>query len=282
MRRVTMKPPKMLIPAMKTETAPSNATSQLPEPICISAPRMMMEEIALVTAISGVCSECDTFQMTWNPTKQESTKTMKCDMKLAGAKSPASRISAPADDQQADLLLRLRLEGGSFRCALFFRRQLLGLLLRLLRRDRLNLRRRRREGYLALIGDGRATDHVVFHIVEERAILLRRQVRHHVADVGRIERRGLRGHAAREIRVADDGHAVVGNDLLVRNRQVAIAAALGREVNDHRAGLHHGDHVGEPELRGIAAGDQRRGDDDIDVRCDLAELLQLRLAEFRR
>ncbi len=36
---------------------------------------MMMEEIAFVTAISGVCSECETFQMTWKPTKQESTKT---------------------------------------------------------------------------------------------------------------------------------------------------------------------------------------------------------------
>ena len=40
---------------------------------------------ALVTAISGVCSEWLTFQITWKPTKQASAKTMKWDMKLAGA-----------------------------------------------------------------------------------------------------------------------------------------------------------------------------------------------------
>jgi hypothetical protein len=50
----------------------------LPDPICISAPRMMMDEIAFVTAISGVCRLCETFQITWNPTKTDSTKTMKC------------------------------------------------------------------------------------------------------------------------------------------------------------------------------------------------------------
>mgnify|MGYP003708142203 CR=1 FL=1 len=61
-----------------------------PDPICSSAPRMMIEEIALVIAISGVCSEWATFQMTRKPTKQASTKTMKCDMKLAGATRPIS------------------------------------------------------------------------------------------------------------------------------------------------------------------------------------------------
>jgi len=34
------------------------------DPIWISAPKMMIEEIAFVTAISGVCSECATFQIT--------------------------------------------------------------------------------------------------------------------------------------------------------------------------------------------------------------------------
>ena len=45
----------------------------------------MMPEIALVTAISGVCSECETFQITWKPTKQARAKTMKWLMKLTGA-----------------------------------------------------------------------------------------------------------------------------------------------------------------------------------------------------
>ena len=65
----------MLIPAMKTATADRRMTNQEPEPICISAPRMMIEEIALVTAISGVCSACDTFQITWKPMKTDNTKT---------------------------------------------------------------------------------------------------------------------------------------------------------------------------------------------------------------
>jgi hypothetical protein len=45
---------------------------------------MMIDEIALVTAISGVCSACETFQITWKPTKTARTNTMKCCMKLAG------------------------------------------------------------------------------------------------------------------------------------------------------------------------------------------------------
>ena len=53
---------------MNTDKAPRITTSQLPEPICIKAPRMMIEEIALVTAISGVCKEWLTFQITCTPT----------------------------------------------------------------------------------------------------------------------------------------------------------------------------------------------------------------------
>ena len=67
MRRVTRKPPKMLIPHMKTDKAASMTTKPEPEPICISAPRMMIEEIALVTAIRGVCKLCATPQITWKP-----------------------------------------------------------------------------------------------------------------------------------------------------------------------------------------------------------------------
>ncbi|MNF03486.1 hypothetical protein D3C80_2028190 [compost metagenome] len=77
MRRVTRKPPTMLIVAISTESEARMTTSQLPEPICSNAPRMTMPEIALVTAISGVCSEWLTFQITEKPMKQASTKTMK-------------------------------------------------------------------------------------------------------------------------------------------------------------------------------------------------------------
>ena len=55
-----------------------------------SAPMMMIEEIPLVIAMSGVCSAWATPQITWKPTKQDSTNTTKCDMKLAGATSPCT------------------------------------------------------------------------------------------------------------------------------------------------------------------------------------------------
>ena len=73
-----------------------------------------------------------------------------------------------------------------------------------------------------------------------------------------------------------------GLDRLVGHRQVAVAAALGGEVDDDRAGLHRRDHVRGPELRRRAAGDQRGGDDDVDLGRQLAELRELLLAELRR
>ena len=56
MRRVTRKPPKILTAAMKMPSAAKTGDQGRGlDPICISAPRMMIDEIALVTAISGVC-----------------------------------------------------------------------------------------------------------------------------------------------------------------------------------------------------------------------------------
>ena len=52
-----------------------------------------MEEIALVTAIKGVCKEWLTFQITWNPTKTDRTKTIKCCIKLTGAIRPRPKVS---------------------------------------------------------------------------------------------------------------------------------------------------------------------------------------------
>ena len=87
-RRVTMNPPTMLMVAINTEIDASTQTNQLPVPICNSAPRMMMPEIALVTAISGVCKAWLTFQMTWNPTKHAKTTATKCCRNYGGATNP--------------------------------------------------------------------------------------------------------------------------------------------------------------------------------------------------
>ena len=42
---------------MKTDNAANIITRNDPDPICIKAPSIIMEEIALVTAIKGVCKE---------------------------------------------------------------------------------------------------------------------------------------------------------------------------------------------------------------------------------
>ena len=73
-----------------------------------------------------------------------------------------------------------------------------------------------------------------------------------------------------EIGVADDHDAVVGDDALVRDGQVAVAAPLRGEVDDHRARLHHLDHVPGPELGRGPPRDQGRGDDDVDLRGEFA------------
>ena len=72
-----------------------------------------------------------------------------------------------------------------------------------------------------------------------------------------------------------------GLDRLVGHRQVAVAAALGGEIDHDRSRLHRRDHVRGPELGGLPAGDQRGGDDDVDVGGELAELGELLLAELR-
>ena len=64
MRRVTKKPPKILMPAKNTEIPAKMITRLLVDPICSAAPRMIIEEIAFVTAINGVCNEWLTFQIT--------------------------------------------------------------------------------------------------------------------------------------------------------------------------------------------------------------------------
>ena len=65
MRRVTRKPPKVLIDTSVTASTPSQPPqSRFSEPAASIAPTRMMLEIALVRLISGVCKAGVTFQMT--------------------------------------------------------------------------------------------------------------------------------------------------------------------------------------------------------------------------
>ena len=65
---------------------------------------------------------------------------------------------------------------------------------------------------------------------------------------------------------------------LAGERELAVAARLGGEIDDHGAGPHARHHVGRDEPRRRAAGDLRRGDDEIDVLDVVGE----RVARARR
>ena len=173
----------------------------------------------------------------------------------------------------------LCLEVGHFLGATLLWGQLFGLFF-LLHRDCGHFWWRRWEGDVAFKRDGRATDHIVFHVVHNLTVLFGGQVSHHVTDVVAIQRRGLCRHPRWEVGVADDDHAVVGDNTLVHLGQFTVAALFSRKVHDDGAGLHHFDHVFGPKDRRGAVRDQRGGDHDVHVWRDLAELFKLLGLEF--
>ena len=69
-------------------------------------------------------------------------------------------------------------------------------------------------------------------------------------------------HRRREVRLADDRDAVA-DDRLAGLGQGAVAAGLGGEVDDDRAGPHAGDCVLRDEDRCGPAGDERRRDHGV-------------------
>ena len=91
------------------------------------------------------------------------------------------------NSQQSDLVFRLLLKGSRFFGAAFF-----GCFFRnrffWLRRDRLHFWRWRREGYRALMRNRGTTDHIIFHIMMDLSVFLRRQIGHHMADIRCVKR----------------------------------------------------------------------------------------------
>ena len=96
-------------------------------------------------------------------------------------------------------------------------------------------------------------------------VLVRREQLEQVDEVGGEQLRRLRRQPPGQVGVADDPHAVVADDHLVGDRELAVAAVRGSHVDDDAAGLHRGDHLRRDEARRGTAGDQRGGDDDVDV-----------------
>ena len=88
----------------------------------------------------------------------------------------------------------------------------------------------------------------------------------------------LAGHAAEQVGEPDHGHAKP-LDHLAGPGDGTVAALLGCQIDDHRALLHALDHALGEEHGCAAAGDQRRGDDDVDLHRLLGEQGHLGLDE---
>jgi hypothetical protein len=94
MRSVTRNPPTTLIMAKITANRPSHrAAGLVPPPATISAPMMVIPEIALDPDINGVCSVGGTLVMTSNPTNIASTKTTRSPTSASSMLGPPSAAS---------------------------------------------------------------------------------------------------------------------------------------------------------------------------------------------
>ena len=148
-----------------------------------------------------------------------------------------------------------------------------------------HLDRRRRPQRLTVRGDGDRPLHDVVHVEQQPAILAGRQQLEQVHDVGAVQLRGVRGHPAGQIGVADDRHPVVRDDLLARHGRLAVAAAGRGQVHDDAARLHVVDHLGGDGPRRLTPH-QRGRHDDVGLgrllRIDLSGSRGLVLGEFLR
>ncbi len=128
-----------------------------------------------------------------------------------------------------------------------------------------HLHRRWRPGGFAIADHGHRPLDDVVEVQGELPVLLRREQLEQVDQVGAVELRGSRGQAPRQIGVADDRHAVVGDDGLILDGALDVAAIGGGHVDEHTARLHRGDHLRGDDARCGLTRDQRGGDDDVDV-----------------
>src|SRR5690606_4326623 len=97
MRSVTMNPPTTLIVASATAATPITVLSgDSIRPATISAPTIVMPEIALDPDISGVCRICGTLVMTSKPTNMARTKTYSATSSPSSMGTPRPGVYSPA------------------------------------------------------------------------------------------------------------------------------------------------------------------------------------------
>ena len=116
----------------------------------------------------------------------------------------------------------------------------------------------------AVAGQQRRLDELVVPVDRERLVVLVDQGLDEGVEVARVERRGGGGEAARHVEMADDLHAVVGDRRLRRAstaRNCRRARPRGRRSPSPASSTATMSRADQPRRR--AAGDQRRGDDDV-------------------
>src|SRR5437879_13226578 len=104
---------------------------------------------------------------------------------------------------------------------------------------------------LAAVGHATALDDLVVEIEVEVPVLDQQQEQ--VCDVATVQLARVHRHRARNIAGAIDHHPAHVQDL-ARLEALGVAARLGGQVDDHRAGTHSTDHLLGHEDRGYPAG----------------------------
>ena len=130
------------------------------------------------------------------------------------------------------------------------------------------------------MGNRGPSDDIIFHVMNNVAIFFGCQIRHHMADIRGIERRGLRRHTAWKICVSYHGNTVFADNLFVSNSEITVSAPLSCKIDHHRSGFHRSDHICKPKLGRITTGDQSCGDHNIHIGGQCAKLFQLFFAKL--
>ena len=102
--------------------------------------------------------------------------------------------------------------------------------------------------------------------------------RQELGDVARVEEARVQGHRAREVLHPDDRDAAFV-EVLSWAAELAVAARLGRKVDDDAAQGHLVHHLPGDEHRCLAPGDRRGRDDDVGGGDLLADELTLAAQE---